>query len=253
MASESCLMPNSGLSRHYHFCKIVGDQLYLGTTGGEVCIFNVDNRVYRATMPIAKSGLICMSVLGNTLFVGSGDNTIKRLQIADDGMWNLTHEAALDSKIMSVVVSPEGKELLVGTSEGRIYRVLTDDLSFLLHTNSHSGAIKNLNVDATSSDHFVSIDDEGVLKLWDLSTYKPVIACSSGRQGLHGSSCCIAKDDKQILTGWSDGFVRCFDGQDSSLHWELANAHRGSVNCIYADQLYIITGGADGSVRVWSR
>ena len=93
LASASCLMPNTGLSRHYLFCKIVGDQLYLGTTGGEVCIFNVDTRVYRATMPIAKSGLYCISFLGDTLFVGSGDSTIKRLRIGPDGLWNLTHEA----------------------------------------------------------------------------------------------------------------------------------------------------------------
>ena len=149
--------------------------------------------------------------MDNVIFVGVGDGKVKRLIINDDGAWNLTHEAQLDSKVVSMCLSPDGKELLVGSCEGKIYRMLTADLAFLLHTDSHSGAINDIHFDKDSSDNFLVIDDNGFVKLWDLSSYKPLLACSSGRQGLKGTSCCIAEDDKSLITGWNDGFVRCFD------------------------------------------
>ena len=93
MASTACLLPNSGLSRHYNFAQVIGDQIYLGTTGGEICIFNIDGRIYKATMPIATNGLLSIAIAKDTLFIGAGDGKLKRLTIAEDGRWNLTHEA----------------------------------------------------------------------------------------------------------------------------------------------------------------
>lgn len=56
-----------------------------------------------------------------------------------------------------------------------------------------------------------------------------------------------------MLTGWRDGFLRCFDISQRTQVWEIANAHRGAITTVYADQNYILTGGEDGAVRVWSR
>jgi WD40 repeat protein len=67
-----------------------------------------------------------------------------------------------------------------------------------------------------------------------------------------GSSCCFASDDGSIVTGWRDGFIRCFDSTGRIL-WEVANAHRGSVTTIYCDANYVLSGGEDGAVRVWAR
>ena len=77
--------------------------LFMGTTGGEVCLFSISNKIYRATMPISSNGLMSMAFVGNFLYVGSGDGKLKKMNIAD-GRWNMTHEAQLDSKIMSLKV-----------------------------------------------------------------------------------------------------------------------------------------------------
>ena len=87
-----CQLPNTGLIRNYNFGKIMGDMLYLGTTGGEVCLFSIQNHIYRATMPISSNGLLCAVFLGDCLYVGSGDGKLKKLNISD-GKWNMTHEA----------------------------------------------------------------------------------------------------------------------------------------------------------------
>jgi len=116
----------------------------------------------------------------------------------------------LDSKIMSLSLSNDKKELIAGTIGGKLYRVLTEDLSFLLHTDAHSGSIKDINFSPKRSDQFLSIDEHGCSKIWDLSTYKAIFNGRPGKQ-VCGSSCAIALDDATVMTGWKDGFIRCFD------------------------------------------
>ena len=125
--------------------------LFAGTTGGEVCLFSISAQIYRPTMPISSNGLMSMALQGDYIYVGSGDGKLKKLSIAD-GRWNMTHEAQLDSKIMSIAVSNDGKELMAGTIGGKLYRVLTNDLSFLLHTDAHTGSINDLYFSPKRSD-----------------------------------------------------------------------------------------------------
>jgi WD40 repeat protein len=68
-----------------------------------------------------------------------------------------------------------------------------------------------------------------------------------------GSSACIALDDDTLVTGWRDGFIRCYDRNTNTMIWDIANAHRGSVTSIYVDANYILSGGQDGAVRIWAR
>lgn len=143
---------------------------------------------------------------------------------------------------MSINVSIDKQELIVGTIGGKIYRVLTNDLSFLLHSDSHAGGIRDLAFGA-ESDSFVAIDEVGCLKRWDLSEYKstfigfPPKACQ-------GFCVAVAKDDGSVLTGWQDGFLRCYDTVTrKALLWEITGAHRGAITAIYADSNYILTGG----------
>ena len=115
-----------------------------GTQGGEICLFSVYSKIYRATMPISSNGLNALALIGDFIFVGGGDGKVKKLNIAQ-GKWSLTHEAQLDSRVMAISVSSDQKELIVGTAGGKIYRMLSGDLSFMLHTDAHTGCINDLN------------------------------------------------------------------------------------------------------------
>jgi WD40 repeat protein len=183
------------------------------------------------------------------LFVGGGDGKVKKLSISG-GRWVMSHEAQLDSKVVSINVSADKKELIVGTNGGKLYRMLTTDLSFMLHTDAHTGTINDLNF-GKRSDQFLSIDDNGSVKMWDLSEYKSLFTGVVNKNS-KGSSCCIAGDDGSIVTGWRDGFIRCFEGTGRVM-WEISGAHRGSVTSLYCDANYLLSGGEDGAVRVWSR
>ena len=110
-------------------------------------------------MPISSNGILCGALSGDFLFVGAGDCKIKKINLANGG-WVLTHEALLDSKVMSINVSPDGQELIVGTISGKLYRVLCNDFSFMLHSDAHSSAVNDLSF-GSNSDSFVAIDESG--------------------------------------------------------------------------------------------
>mmetsp|Transcript_47331 Transcript_47331/g.34622 ORF Transcript_47331/g.34622 Transcript_47331/m.34622 type:complete len:229 (-) Transcript_47331:484-1170(-) len=201
-------------------------------------------------MPVSSNGLLALALLDDWLFVGAGDGKVKKLSIAG-GKWNLTHEVQLDSKVISISLATDKKELIAGTSGGKLYRMLTQDLTFMLHTDAHTGAINDIAFPNNRADQFVSIDDNGSVKMWDLSEYKCLLTVMPGKAS-RGSSCCIAADDFSIVTGWRDGFVRAYD-QTGRVLWEIANAHRGAVTSVFADANYVLSGGEDGAVRVWAR
>ena len=102
-------------------------------------------------MPISSNGLMSIALVDDFIYVGGGDGKIKKMSIAG-GKWNLTHEAQLDSRVMSISISNDKKELICGTSGGKLYRMLTNDLSFMLHTDAHTGCINDLAFSSLRSD-----------------------------------------------------------------------------------------------------
>ncbi len=186
----------------------------------------------------------------NYLFIGGGDGRVKKLDLIS-GKWNLTHEAQLEGKVTSLSLSVDHKELVAGTSTDRIYRLLTTDLSYLVHTEAHDGGVNDIAFGSTRSDQFACIDSAGACKVWDSSEYKCVFNAKHHKL-VPGRSCAILNDGT-VMTGWEDGFVRCYEVSSGALVWEIANAHKGAVTAVYGDKNYLLTGGQEGSVRVWAR
>jgi len=105
----------------------------------------------------------------------------------------------------------------------------------------------------TDSNSFVTVDEQGALKMWELGEYKCLFTGYPTRQAA-ASRTFMTKDDNTVLVGYRDGFLRCFDTVNAKAQlWDISQAHRGAVTAIYADANYILTGGQDGAVRVWNR
>ena len=200
----TCQLPNTGLTRNYTFATINGDMLMAGTAGGEICLFSIYSQIYRATMPLSSNGLLSIALMDDKIFIGGGDGKVKKLS-TEGGKWNLTHEAHIDGKVTSLSLSNDKKELIAGTSKSKIYRMLTADLSFMIHTDAHYGGINDIVFGGTPNE-FTTIDETGIVKIWDNNEYKTMFTASGGR-GSEGCSCHVA-EDKTIVTGWSDGFIR---------------------------------------------
>ena len=157
---------------------INGDMLMAGTQGGEVCLFSIYSQIYRATMPLSSNGLLSIALMDDKIFVGGGDGKVKKLSTAG-GKWNLTHEAQLDGKVTSLTLSADKKELLAGTNLGKIYRLLSSDLSFMVHTDAHFACINDISFGGRS-DVFATIDEGGIVKMWDGGEYKTTFTASGG-------------------------------------------------------------------------
>jgi cilia- and flagella-associated protein 52 len=251
LRSRACQLPNTGLQRNYTFARVNGDMLLAGTTGGEICVFSIQQAIYRASMPLTSNGIICGIVCDESFFVGGGDGKIKKVSLANNS-WTLTHEAQLDSRIMSMTLSQDKGELIVGTQGGKIYRVLTNDLSFLLHSDAHISCINDVAF-GQDSNIFAAADEQGALKVWDLSDYKCTGSYFPSRAS-PAISTCFAKNDQTVLVGYRDGCVRCYDVlNQKAMLWEMTNCHRGGVTALYADSNYILSGGCDGAIRIWAR
>ena len=50
-------MPSTGLVRTYTKANLnpKGDLIFLGTTSGEVCVFNMQSRIFKAAIPISNN------------------------------------------------------------------------------------------------------------------------------------------------------------------------------------------------------
>jgi hypothetical protein len=76
-------------------------------------------------------------------------------------------------------LSADRKEVLAGTHLGKIYRMLSSDLSFMIHTDAHFSCINSISF-GERADSFVTIDEAGIVKVWDSSEYKTLFTASGG-------------------------------------------------------------------------
>jgi len=273
-------LPSTGLSRTYHcaaFSKFLAagkdvpmSYLVAGTSTGELAVFNVDDMVFRAGVPLqCGGGLLSLEVLPQTrdslplAYCGCGDGTIKILQ-GGDLEWVCLAETKLDGPVYSVKVSADGREVLAGTANGNIYRL---DAQYLDNLDSkgeastkpllasHAKPIGCVSF-GDSSEWFVTSSVSGTMRRWELSGYSvdfeiaPPVKTTDTFQKPCAMSLCVKR--QQILSGWSDGVIRSYDDESGTFLWEIVSAHRGGVTCIDLTPLYLVSGGIDGSVRVWS-
>lgn len=251
--SEPCTMPTTGLVRDYHVSKMThnGEFLVAGTSVGDFVVFNTQSRVFRASVPVSSNGVLSVAIdeEGN-LFLGAGDGMIKKMA-GRDMTWELLAEVKVQGKVVSLSISSDGTELIAGTSFGKVYKAMTNDLSLMEVSTSHIDSVVDVAF-GSQNDTFGTISKDGSVRIWDLHEYSIVAQNSERCAGTCISYC----GNVSVTTGWEDGFIRNFDAASGMKNWELSNAHKGAVTAIVdysSDQAHwIVSGGADGYVRVWN-
>lgn len=190
------ILPSSGLVRI--FTSALYDpninSLYLGTSGGEICVFSMDNLIFKMSFNAVNNGVVSIvfSFSENCLFVAGGDGRIKKLFRESINTNNIKHsvvqEIQFNSKISSLCLAPDSKETICTLINGYIYRVLTSDLSYTLHSVSHTNNVNDVcfirktrtnsqknssNIAGLSNinEKCFTIDDLGNLFLWDLNEF----------------------------------------------------------------------------------
>jgi len=221
--------------------------LHAGTSTGDLCVFDIKAKIFRASVPISSGGLQTLTQHGEYLFAGCGDGTVRKV-MGHDLNWGNVAETQLAGKVVSLQLTEGGSSLIVGTSDGIIYRLDAESLVATVLSAAHVAPISYVAF-GTRSDVFATTSDDGNVRVWDLSDY----AVLTNIQGPCKARCILFTDDDLLVTGWEDGFIRAHAAQDGGHVWHIADAHRGGVNHIECTAETLFTAGEDGALRVWLR
>lgn len=247
-------IPASGLVRNFTGAVVdrADKYAYLGSTSGDVSIFNVQSKVFRHRVQVSTSGISSLYLSGSTLYVGCGDGLLKTYTVEGH---SLEPDAAiqLSGRVSSIDISPDGAEIIAGSSDGLIYRALTTDLrSFTVSSTSVTGSLTGASFGGASNEMFTTASGDGKVFTWNLSTYDPVSVSGGVAKGVKPTKVAWSHDGSKLVAGWDDGFVRAYDAQSGRQEWVIVTAHRGAVTALAWTAGYIASGGEDGCLRVWS-
>lgn len=257
LSSVPCAMPSTGLIRDY-LCSTLtfqNDCLLAGTPAGELVVFNINSKVFRGIVPVSSNGVHSIVGCNDTgnVFAGTGDGMINKLT-GGDSQWSMVGRVRVLGQVVSLSLNHDSSELLAGTSAGKIYRVLTSDLSVSELASSHVSSVSCVAF-GLKSDLFASISHDGTIRVWDLSDYSTIAETREKGKGLaicFGQSIANSNDLTTLITGWKDGSIRAYDAITASREWEIPNAHRGQILTVAAGEKFFVTGSSDGGVNVWS-
>mmetsp|Transcript_26011 Transcript_26011/g.69370 ORF Transcript_26011/g.69370 Transcript_26011/m.69370 type:complete len:677 (-) Transcript_26011:117-2147(-) len=273
ISSEPIALPSSGLERAYHCAEAMSNtRLVAGSHAGELVVFNTRTGIFRACVPVSQGGLLAVTATQDVnsgkhlVYCGCGDGKLKLLA-GDDLDWEVWGETGLNGAILTLTLSADKMSLLAGTNDGNIYLLDATTLQLLPNANAArpeapllSSHVKPITCLAfgESSEYFVTGSSNGTLRRWELSHYcvEYQVAVRARQQGGANSTTampeCVCVSHGQLVSGWSDGAIRCYSEQSGESLFDIPGAHRGAVSVICMSPLYIVSGGADGAVRVWS-
>lgn len=260
--------------------------LFAGTTTGDFACINVKNKLHQHAVHVCSGGVHSLALAaGGRVVAGGGDGSVLVFQgggrdWVDEGI------ISLSGSVKSVHASPDGSEVLCGTSEGFIHRVRVGSgtLAALLVAENHAhagaglgesagssasaagslmsdggaakpassfvGGVVSVSYAADVSDKFATVSEDNTVRIWDASDYTvPVKAFV--KDGGHPTSVAYSLD--ALLSGWEDGQLRCHHADTGEHLWSVADAHRGGITSVLIsnNQRFCLTGGVAGEVRVW--
>lgn len=244
--SDAMQFPSSGLQRKHRCGLVHGGYLITGTAAGDMCVFSLQAHVFRTSLPICNNGVSSITRAGDMLYVAGGDGRIKAIR-GTDTVWDVMAENVLEAGICSLSASADGAELVAGTKNGKIWRLLTSDLDATLQSVTHTGEATDVAF-GPSSDMVCTSSAQGEVFLMNLSDYMPITSV------FHKSAArtLVMATQGEILVGYDDGFLRAWGAGRGDLRWQL-HVHRGGVTAIRESPDFIVTGGQDCAVRFWHR
>eukprot|EP01006_Ploeotia_vitrea_P029582 TRINITY_DN62095_c0_g1_i1.p1 TRINITY_DN62095_c0_g1~~TRINITY_DN62095_c0_g1_i1.p1 ORF type:complete len:654 (+),score=45.28 TRINITY_DN62095_c0_g1_i1:94-2055(+) len=265
LSSSPCQTPlaGGGLCRYYTCgCSSpTGEYCIAGTKTGDVVVYSIVNAMYRNAVAVAKNGVMGVTFVDeNTALVGAGDGKLKMIR-GSDKQWGIVAEVSLVGGINNLTLSSDREEVLAGTTAGLLYRCLVSDISsFAVLESSHTEAITAVTFPNHRSDLVATCSKDGYIKQWDLSDYSQS-SFFTFNKNVHSpvatlTATCIAytHDDRSLLSGWSDGFIRSLnmDTEQATMEWNIVNAHNGPLAAVVSSPRYFCSAGQDGVLRMWS-
>ncbi|EQC29262.1 hypothetical protein SDRG_12930 [Saprolegnia diclina VS20] len=230
------------------------ETLVAGTTSGDFAVVNVKTRRFLHSISACTCGVSSIVALDAGVLVGGGNGDV--LYFNHDYVDSAKVALVGPVSGLSLAASTVGRptlELLAGTQHGNMYHVkftaASGQLTSALLCENHFRGVLAVAF-ATESDRFATLASDCTVRIWDASDYSVVVAASVHDAGMPH---CLAYSLDILLTGWSDGCIRCHGSDNGDFLWSIDNAHTGGVTALALsnNQRFIVSGGAGGDVRVW--
>ncbi|CAN8266966.1 unnamed protein product [Cochlearia groenlandica] len=167
---------------------------------------------------------------------------------------NIVSKIDLGFAVAASVISPDGREAIVGGQDGKLhmYSVSEDNtLKEVTVLEKHRGAVTVIRYSPDST-MFASGDANREAVVWDRDTKQVKL----NNMLFHTARInCLAwsPDNKMVATGSIDTCVIIYEvDKPASSRITVRNAHLGGVNAVaFVDQCTIASSGEDASVRLW--
>ena len=187
---------------------------FCGTRSGDLLEIALNRGIYNRSGPVEKkfqAGISQIISKFKHLYIGANDGTFAKI---DKKTLCISGEANFPDSSITALTASESK--VYNVSNRSIVRSVQDTGSFqniVPFMNGHYGSISQIAFPANFGEVFASCSlDE--IRIWNTPNQKELlkIELSAGSSSDYAQSNCVEfmPDGKSIVSGWSDGKIRCF-------------------------------------------
>ncbi|MBF0404904.1 MAG: serine/threonine protein kinase [Nitrospirae bacterium] len=186
---------------------------------------------------------------GSCLIAGGRDGMVRKIDVSTAAV--ISEIGADGSAIMSMASDYISKIICVGTENGNVLTLDTDNSTQTNKFSKHKGPVKAVAMTG-SGQYIFSAAEERTIRLWDTQDGGSYLGrfeeCAASISAL-----ALHKDERIFLSGMEDGSLIFWDSvtgksaQSAVCHGDVINSIALSGNGLYA-----ITASADGLVGLWN-
>jgi WD40 repeat protein len=226
-----------------------------GAYDGSVIVFERDERggwAFRAIQAHQRTQVTRLALGADGSVISAGRDG--RLLIWDGQLRTprLTLQAGEQSYVLALVAPDDGREIIVGTTTGRLdvwqLQSGTRELSVAAHKHWVTGAGRS-----DDGKRLVSMSADGTVRIWDRARLEPAAAAESReRHQDHVTRILITRDGTRAVSASADRSLMVWDLASGRALRRLAG-HQAWVQdlAVFDDGLTVVSTSSDGTLRVW--
>ncbi|KAG9005803.1 hypothetical protein FRB90_010183 [Tulasnella sp. 427] len=157
------------------------------------------------------------------------------------------------AKVTTVVFSPDGRRIAVGTSAGSIHLKDASTGSTIGKTlEGHRSCVKSICF-SPNGKVLASGSDDGTVRLWDSHTGDSIGSPLNGHQSWI-ESVCFSPKGQVLASGSDDETIQLWNADNGAPIGQPLRGHAGAVTsvCFSPDGETLVSGSIDKTIRVWN-